>query len=144
MPNGTYERIKKIYHTHLVEGKSLPGFVMAPIGEGGMERWEVTSKGPGGPKVCLHCYQPGHIRKQCRNQAPTMAEVVEGKAGGAISYAQVLAGTKAAKPVVPPPPPRQGCAGRSFFQRAGAGRGQKSAGRGEGKIPRGGAGQKNA
>ena len=91
----------------LVEGKSLPGFVMAPIGEGGMERWEVTSKGPGGPKVCLHCYQPGHIRKQCRNQAPTMAEVVEGKAGGAISYAQVLAGTKAAKPVVPPPPPRQ-------------------------------------
>ena len=91
----------------LVEGKSLPGFVMAPIGEGGMERWEVTSKGPGGPKVCLHCYQLGHIRKQCRNQAPTMAEVVEGKAGGAISYAQVLAGTKAAKSVVPQPPPLQ-------------------------------------
>ena len=70
-----------------------------------MERWEVTSKGPGGPKVCLHCYQPGHIRKQCRNQAPTMAEVVEGKAGGAISYAQVLAGTQAPQSVVQYPPP---------------------------------------
>ena len=89
----------------LAEGKSLPGFVMAPIGEGGMERWEVTSKGPGGPKVCLHCYQPGHIRKQCRNQAPTMAEVVEGKAGGAISYAQALAGTQAPQSVVQYPPP---------------------------------------
>ena len=29
----------------LVEGKSLPGFVMAPTGDGEMERWEVTSKG---------------------------------------------------------------------------------------------------
>ena len=39
----------------LEEGKSLPGFVLAPIGEGEMERWEVTSKGPGGSKVCLQC-----------------------------------------------------------------------------------------
>ena len=83
------------------EGKSLPGFVMAPFGEGGMERWEVTSKGPGGQKVCLQCYQPGHIRKHCPNQAPTMADVVGGRAGLAISYAQVLAGTKAAHSVVP-------------------------------------------
>ena len=84
----------------LEEGKSLPGFVMAPFGEGGMERWEVTSKGPGGPKVCLQCYQPGHIRKHCPNQAPTMADVVGGRAGAAISYAQVLAGTRAAHSVV--------------------------------------------
>ena len=89
----------------LVEGKSLPGFVMAPTGDGAMERWEVTSKGPGGSKVCLQCYQHGHLRKQCRNQAPTMKEVVEGKAGGAISYAQVLAGTQALQQVVLQPPP---------------------------------------
>ena len=89
----------------LVEGKSLPGFVMAPTGDGAMERWEVTSKGPGGSKVCLQCYQHGHLRKQCRNQAPTMKEVVEGKAGGAISYAQVLAGTQAPQLVVQQPPP---------------------------------------
>ena len=89
----------------LEEGKSLPGFVMAPFGEGGMERWEVTSRGLGGPKVCLHCYQQGHIRKQCPNQAPTMADVVRGRAGAAISYAQVLAGTKAAHPVMLPSKP---------------------------------------
>ena len=85
----------------LEEGKSLPGFVLAPIGEGEMERWEVTSKGPGGSKVCLQCYQHGHIRKQCRNQPPTMEEVKGGRAGTAISYAAVLAGRSA--PVVPPP-----------------------------------------
>ena len=85
----------------LEEGKSLPGFVLAPIGEGEMERWEVTSKGPGGSKVCLQCYQHGHIRKQCRNQPPTMEEVKGGRAGTAISYAAVLAGRST--PVVPPP-----------------------------------------
>ena len=91
----------------LVEGKSLPGFVLAPLGEGEVERWEVTSKGPGGSKVCLHCYQHGHIRKQCQNRPPTMADVVGGRAGAAISYAQALAGTKAAPPVVPAPQPAQ-------------------------------------
>ena len=35
----------------LMEGKSLPGFVMATFGKGAMERWEVTSKGPGGSKL---------------------------------------------------------------------------------------------
>jgi len=35
----------------LMEGMSLPGFVMAPFGKGAMERWEVTSKGPGGSKL---------------------------------------------------------------------------------------------
>ena len=89
----------------LEEGKSLPSFVMAPFGEGGMERWEVTSRGLGGPKVCLQCYQQGHIRKECPNQAPTMADVVGGRAGAAISYAQVLAGTKAAHPVMLAPKP---------------------------------------
>ena len=89
----------------LEEGKSLPSFVMAPFGEGGMERWEVTSRGLGGPKVCLQCYQKGHIRKECPNQAPTMADVVGGRAGAAISYAQVLAGTKAAHPVMLPSKP---------------------------------------
>ena len=41
----------------LEEGKPLPDFVMAPIGEGILERWEVISKGPGGQKVRLQCYQ---------------------------------------------------------------------------------------
>ena len=55
--------------------------------------------------MCLHCYQHGHIRKQCRNLPPTMADVVGGRAGAAISYAQVLAGTKAAHPVMLPSKP---------------------------------------
>ena len=89
----------------LEEGKSLPGFVMAPIGGGTLERWEVICKGLGGQKVCLQCYQQGHVRKECPNQAPTMADVVAGKVpGGTISYAQALAGTKP-NPVVPAPKP---------------------------------------
>ena len=60
----------------LEEGKLLPGFVMAPIGEGTMERWEVICKGPDGQKMRLQCYQQGHIRKQCPNKAPTMADIV--------------------------------------------------------------------
>ena len=91
----------------LEEGKSLPGYVMASIGEGVIERWEVINKGLGGPKVCNQCYQQGHIRKNCPNQPATMAEIEGGTVvGGAISYAQVLAGTKAR--VAPPPqPPKQ-------------------------------------
>ena len=85
----------------LEEGRSLPGFVMAPTGEGAMARWEVINRGLGGLRVCLQCYQQGHIRKNCPNQAATMADVVEGKAGAAISYAQVLAGRKPNQPVAP-------------------------------------------
>ena len=96
----------------LEEGRSLPGFVMAPTGEGAMARWEVINRGLGGLKVCLQCYQQGHIRKNCPNQAATMADVVEGKAGAAISYAQVLAGRKPNQPVAPipqlPPPQQHG------------------------------------
>ena len=89
----------------LEEGKLLPGFVMAPIGGGTLERWEVICKGLGGQKVCLQCYQQGHVRKECPNQAPTMADVVAGKVpGGTISYAQALAGTMS-NPVVPAPKP---------------------------------------
>ena len=87
----------------LLEGRSLPGFVMAPTGEGELERWEVTRRGSGGPRVCLQCYQHGHSWKQCQNQPPTMAEVREGGAGTAVSYAQALVGSKSPKPVEPPP-----------------------------------------
>ena len=41
------------FKVKLAEGKSLPGFIMAPTGEEMLARWEVTRKGPGGPKKCV-------------------------------------------------------------------------------------------
>ena len=84
------------------EGSSIPSFVMAPTGVGEMERWEVIKNRAGALRVCFQCYQPGHPWKLCPNQAPTIAEVQQGKAGTAVSYAQALAGTNASKPPMTP------------------------------------------
>ena len=84
------------------EGSSIPSFVMAPTGVGEMERWEVIKKRTGAFRVCFQCYQPGHSWKLCPNQAPTIAEVQQGIAGTAVSYAQALAGTIASKALMAP------------------------------------------
>ena len=91
----------------LEEDKQVPVFIWSPLREGFYERWEVSYYGS--PKVCLRCFQQGHIKRDCDILGPTMTTIRE----GGVTWAQVLGGQAppqpppVPKPVVPPqqPPP---------------------------------------
>ena len=68
----------------LEQGKKLPVFIYKPIKQGFYARWEISY--PGSPKVCLLCFEEGHLRRECVNQGPTMTQIRQGEK----TWAQVL------------------------------------------------------
>ena len=52
-----------------------------------MERWELSYSGC--PKVCLKCFERGHIKKDCKSERPTVSQIIKGE----VTWAQVVCQT---------------------------------------------------
>ena len=70
------------------EGKQLPVFIWNKLKEGYYERWEVSYYGS--PKVCLQCFQIGHLKRECGDLGPTITQIIQGE----VTWAQVLGGKR--------------------------------------------------
>ena len=68
------------------EGKKLPVFIWNKLKDNYYERWEVSYYGS--PKVCLQCFQTGHIKRECSDLGPTITQIKQGE----VTWAQVLGG----------------------------------------------------
>ena len=67
--------------------KQLPVFLLNPKRGGNyVERWELSFKGS--PRVCLKCFEEGHLRKDCEASGPTVSQIRQGE----VTWAQVLGG----------------------------------------------------
>ena len=73
------------------EGKKLPVFIWNKLKDNYYERWEVSYYGS--PKVCLQCFQTGHIKRECCDLGPTITQIKQGE----VTWAQVLGGKQAPK-----------------------------------------------
>ena len=77
---------KVILKLKMDEKNKLPVYIWNKLGDDYYERWEVTYQGS--PKVCLQCYQRGHIKRDCGELGPTITQIKQGK----VTWAQVLGG----------------------------------------------------